>query len=168
MRKPLANNRIRASEVRVIDEKGEQLGIFSLKEALQKAKERNLDLVQITEKVNPPVCKIIDLGKYVYSLEKKERQAKKSSGGDLKEIRLGFNISPHDLETKAKLAEKFLKRGDKVRIVMVLRGRERALSDFAKNKIDQFLQALEQKLPLQAEQDLKRIGGRLIMIVMKK
>lgn len=167
MNKPLFNNRIRAQEVRLIDETGKQLGVLALKEALQKARERNLDLVQVTEKVSPPVCKIVDYGKYLYSLEKKERRIKKT-GGQLKGIRLSFNISPHDLENKANLAEKFLKRGDRVRIEMILRGRERALMDFAQNKIGQFLEILDKKITIQKEGELKKRGARLTMIIIKK
>lgn len=168
MRKPLVNNRIRAPQVRLVDETGKQLGIMSLEKALQIARERNLDLVQVTEKVQPPVCKITDYGKYLYSKEKKERQAKVKRGGELKGIRIGFNTSLHDLETKARLAEKFLKRGDNIRIEMILRGRQRALSEFAKGKIKQFLEILEKRIPIKIERDLQKRGRRLIMIIAKK
>jgi len=168
LRKPLVNNRIRAPQVRLVDETGKQLGIMSLEKALQIARERNLDLVQVTEKVQPPVCKITDYGKYLYSKEKKERQAKVKRGGELKGIRIGFNTSLHDLETKARLAEKFLKRGDNIRIEMILRGRQRALSEFAKGKIKQFLEILEKRIPIKIERDLQKRGRRLIMIIAKK
>lgn len=141
---------------------------MSLEIALQKAKERNLDLVQVTEKVQPPVCKITDYGKYLYTKEKRERKTKSKGGGELKGIRLGFNISLHDLETKASLAEKFLKRGDKVRIEMILRGRQKALSEFAKGKINQFLEVLSKQIPIKTERDLQRRGRRFIMIIAKK
>ena len=141
---------------------------MSLQEALQKAKERNLDLVQVTERVIPPVCKITDYGKHLYSKEKKERQGKIKRSGELKGIRLGFNISLHDLETRARQAEKFLKRGDKVRIEMILKGRQRALSDFAKEKINQFLEILEKKISIKTERDLQKRGRRLTMIITKK
>lgn len=139
-----------------------------LTEALQKARERNLDLVQVTEKVDPPVCKITDFGKYLYSYEKKERQTKVKKGGEMKGIRLGFNISLHDLETRANLAEKFLKRGDRVRVEMILRGRQRALFDFAKQKVQQFIEILEKLIPIKIEKNLERRGNRLIMIISKK
>lgn len=161
------NNRIRASKVRVVDETGENLGVMSLKEALQKARERNLDLVQVTDKVKPPVCKIIDRGKYLYAQEKKERKSK-TKGGELKGIRLGFNISTHDLKTRVRQAEKFLKEGDKIRVEMFLRGRERALSEFAKGKIKQFLEMLEKKVPLRIERKLQKRGNRFTMIIIKK
>ena len=167
-KKPLVNNRIRSPQVRLIDETGKQLGIMSAQEALRIAQERNLDLVQVTEKVEPPVCKIVDYGKYLYSLQKKEKAAKIKGVSELKGIRLGFNISPHDLETRARQSEKFLKKGDKVRIEMPLRGREKGLSEFAKGKISQFLEILEKLIPIKIERELKREGRGLTMIITKK
>jgi translation initiation factor IF-3 len=165
LRKPFVNNQIRAPRVRVIDETGKQLGIMLLEEALQIARERNLDLIQVTEKVEPPVCKLGDYGKYLYWLQKKERGTKKS--GALKGIRLSFNISLHDLETRAKQAEKFLKEGNKVRIEMPLKGREKALGDFAKNKIKQFLEILEKLIPIKIERELKREPRGFTIIIAK-
>ena len=164
-RKPLVNNRIRAREVRLIDENGKQIGILELRKALQTAWERNLDLVQMTEKVEPPVCKIMDYGKYLYQQEKKEREAKKKTRGELKGIRLSFNISQHDLETRVNQAEKFLRQGNKVRIELRLRGREKALADFAKEKMNKFLEILGNLTPYKIERELKRESQRLIMII---
>ena len=164
-RKPLVNNRIRAREVRLIDENGKQIGILELRKALQTAWERNLDLVQMTEKVEPPVCKIMDYGKYLYQQEKKEREAKKKTRGELKGIRLSFNISQHDLETRVNQAEKFLRQGNKVRIELRLRGREKALADFAKEKMIKFLEILGNLTPYKIERELKRESQRLIMII---
>jgi translation initiation factor IF-3 len=138
-----------------------------LEKALQIAQERGLDLVQVTEKVDPPVCKIIDYGKYLYSLQKKEKEAKAKRTGEIKGIRLGFNISPHDLETKAKQAEKFLKKGDKIRIEVRLRGREKAHSEVGKEKINQFLKILEKSTPVKIEKELKREPRGLTMIIGK-
>jgi len=90
--------------VRLIDETGKQLGVFSLTDALRKSREAGLDLIQVTEKVDPPVCKLLDYGKYAYQEKKKERKQKQDRSGELKSIRLRFNISPHDLETRAKSA----------------------------------------------------------------
>ena len=140
---------------------------MNLEVALQMARERNLDLIQVTERVEPPVCKIMDHGKYLYSLEKKERTAKKQRGGELKGIRLSFNISSHDLETRANLAEKFLKRGDRIRIELPLRGRQKALQDFAKGKINQFLEILEKKVPIKIERVLKKEARGFTMIISK-
>ena len=166
IKRPLVNNQIRAPQVRVVDQTGKQLGIFRLEEALRIARERNLDLIQITEKVEPPVCKIIDYGKYLYWLQKKERGAKKSS--QIKGIRLGFNISLYDLETRAHQAEKFLKKGNKVKVEMRLRGREKALGEFAKGKINQFLEILEKLIPIKTERELKREPRGFTMIISKK
>lgn len=138
-----------------------------LEEALRISGERNLDLIQVTEKVVPPVCRIGDFGKYLYQQQKKERKIKQV-GGELKEIRIGFNISLHDLETKAKLAEKFLKKGNKVKISMPLRGREKALGNFAKEKVSQFLDFLEKIIPIKAERELKREPRGFTIIVSKK
>jgi len=151
----------------VVDETGKQLGIMGLFQAIQLAKERNLDLVQVTEKVEPPICRIADYGKYLYSLQKKERKIKQI-GGELKVIRIGFNISPHDLETKVKMAERFLKKGDKVKIEMRLRGREKALQNFAREKISQFLKLIETMTPVKIERELKKDPRGLTMIISKK
>jgi len=167
LRKPLVNNQIRAREVRLIDETGKQAGVVPLQEALRMAEERNLDLIQVTEKAEPPVCKIMDYGKYLYWLQKKEKMAKGSKSSELKGIRLGFNISLHDLETRAHQAEKFLKKGDKIRIEMVLRGRQKALGDFAKGKINQFLEILEKLVSIKIERELKRESRGFTMIIAK-
>jgi translation initiation factor IF-3 len=140
---------------------------MELERALALSIERGLDLIQVTEKVEPPVCRIMDFGKYIYLQEKKSKKLSKKSG-ELKEIRLGFNISPHDLETKANLAEKFFKKGDKVRVGMRLRGRERAFGNLAKEKMNIFLKILNDKIPFKVEKELKMISGSLSMIIAKK
>jgi len=164
---PFINNRIRAREVRVIDETGKQLGVFPLEEALRLAQERNLDLIQVTEKVEPPVCKLGDYGKYLYSLEKKEKTTK-TKAGEIKGVRISFAISPHDLETKAKMAEKFLKKGYRVRVELILKGRQKALGDFAKGKMNQFLETLGKLTPFKTERDLKREPRGFTMIITKQ
>jgi translation initiation factor IF-3 len=167
-KKFLINNQIRTSKVRVIDEDGKNLGIFSLEEALKIAKERNLDLIQITDKTDPPVCKISDYGKFIYQMKKRERGKRKEKGGEVKGIRLGFNISEHDMETKANQAKEFLEEGNRIQVEMVLRGREKNLTEFAKEKIKKFLEILESKIPIKVEQDLKRVPRGFIMIISKK
>ena len=167
-KKPLINRQIRAKELRVIDETGKQLGVMGLDAALQQAEERSLDLIQVTEKVEPPVCKIMDFGKYLYREKKKEKEAsKKQRGGELKAIRLRFNISQHDLDTRARQTDKFLKQGNKVRIDMVLRGREKALGNIAKEKVDKFLETLEKLCPYKVERELKRESRGFSMIIAK-
>lgn len=166
-KKTLFNNQIRASRVRLIDENGKQLGIVSREEAFRAAQERNLDLIQVTERVEPPVCKLGDYGKYLYREEKRGRTEHKQKGGELKGIRLSFNISAHDMETKARQAEKFLKKGDKIRIELRLRGREKALGNFAKEKISKFLETLQNIIPIKAERELKREPRGFTMIISK-
>jgi len=163
-KRPFVDNQIRAAQVRAIDEQGKNLGILNLEIALKIARERNLNLVQVTEKVKPPVCRIMDYGKYLYSFQKKTKIKK---AGELKTIRLGFNISPHDLETRAKQAENFLKKGDKIRVEMTLRGREKALGDFAKEKFKQFLGFLDKLIPIKTERELKREARGFTMIITK-
>jgi translation initiation factor IF-3 len=163
IKKPLINNRIRALKVRLIDDTEKQVGIVPLQEALRMARERNLDLIQVTGKTDPPVCKIMDYGKYLYRLQKKEKGQKKST--EIKGIRLRFNISDHDLEIRAMQAEKFLKKGDKVKVDMVLRGREKRLSHFAKDKINHFIDILEKKIPIKTEGPLKRAPRGFTIII---
>jgi len=161
------NERIRAKQVRLIGEEGEQLGVLDLEKALSLAKEKNLDLIQVTEKVDPPVCKIMDHGKFLYALKKKEQKAKHHHTGELKGIRLTFGISEHDMETRVKQAEKFLKKGDKIRIEMKLRGREKAHGDFAREKIQKFIEQVNQVIPTKVEKDLKRAPRGMVMIITK-
>jgi len=167
LKRTLINNQIRAEKVRLIDERGKQIGIFNLQEALNKAREKGLDLVLITEKADPPVCKLIDYGKYLYQEKKKEKKQKQKKAGEIKNIRLGFNISSHDLETRAKAAEKFLKKGYKIRIELILRGRQKSLADHAKEKIHQFLEILQNIIKIKVERELKKEPRGLTMIISK-
>jgi translation initiation factor IF-3 len=166
-KKPLANEQIRAREVRVVDETGKQLGVMDLEKAFRAAQERGLDLVQLTEKVEPPVCKITDYGKHLYWLEKKKKDSKQQKKGELKGVRLSFNISPHDMELRAKQAEKFLKQGDKVRIELKLRGRQRALQNISQGKFEKFLEILQNLVPIKVERELRKQPRGLTMIVTK-
>ena len=155
--------------MRVVDETGKQLGVLPLEEALRLAYERNLDLIQVTEKVDPPVCKIMDYGKYAYQEKKKEQSsAKKQKISELKGIRLTFNIGQHDMEVRARQTEKFLKAGDKVRIDIVLRGREKALGNFAREKIGKFLEVLQGFVPYKIERELKKEMRGFSMIISKQ
>jgi translation initiation factor IF-3 len=121
----LTNRRIRAKEVRLIGEAGEQMGVVPLQKALQIAYERGLDLVQVASTVNPPVCRLLDYGKYKYEQTKKERKAKRGQRvGLLKEIRLRPKIEEHDLQAKIKTTKKLLEEGNKVRLLLRFRGRE--------------------------------------------
>jgi len=166
--KILVNNFIRSKEVRVISETGEQLGIMNIFEAIDLAKSKGLDLIQVTEKVEPPVCRIADHGKYLYQQQKKERKMKKPTGGELKEIRLTFGISPHDMEIRASQAKKFLEEGNKVKVNMALRGREKAMGQFATDKVKVFLEKLNLLIPIKTERELKREMRGFSMIVSKQ
>ena len=154
--------------MRLVDETGQQLGVVSLKEALEKAKEKGLDLIQVTEKVDPPVVRIGDQGKYLYQQEKKERESRKHSGGDLKEVRLGFNISDHDMETRLKQALKFLSKGDRIRPTLPLRGRQKAREDHAREKFNHFVEMLTEQVEIKFERELKREPRGLSAIITKK
>ena len=153
----------------MISETGEQLGVMNIFAAIDLAKGKGLDLIQVTEKVDPPVCRIANYGKYLYSLQKKERKIKVNTKiTKLKEIQLGFNIALGDIETKAKQAEKFLKEGDKVKISMVLKGREKAMGDLAQKKVIFFLETTDKLIPLKVERDLKREPKGYTMIISKE
>lgn len=138
---------IRDREVRLISQDGEQLGIVSGKEALEKAIEYKLDLVKIAPQAKPPVCKIMDYGKHRYEQQKKEKESrKKQKTISVKEVRLSLKIDKHDLETKANNARKFLKSGDKVKISLRLRGREMANASFATEVIERFVEVIGEEL----------------------
>ena len=138
------NDQIRDKEVRVIGENGEQLGIMSAREAMKLAEEAELDLVKIAPTAKPPVCKIIDYGKYRYEMARKEKEArKKQKVVELKEIRLSPNIDSNDLNTKMSAAKKFLSKGDKVKITLRFRGREMAHVQQSKHILDDFAKMLE-------------------------
>ncbi len=151
--------------MRLIDEKDCQVGIVALKDALEAAWSKKLDLVQITDKTSPPVAKIVDFGKYLYNLQKKEKNVRTS---EIKGIRLTYNISPHDMETRASAAEKFLQKGDRVKIELRLRGRQKAFGNLSKEKVEQFLEILEKRVPCKIDKELKREMGGFNMIVSKK
>ncbi len=139
------NEQIRAPKIRVVDETGQQLGIMTPSEALRLARERDLDLVEVAPKADPPVCRLIDYGKYQYEQTKRERQARKAQKQvEIKEIRLRPKTSEHDTEVRIRQARKFLESGAKVKVRLRFRGREiqhpdvaqKIMSDFAKSLSD--------------------------------
>ena len=131
------NQRIRVKEVRVIGETGDQLGVLPVEEAIRRAEEAGLDLVEVAPTAVPPVCRIIDFSKFKYEQEKKEKEAKKKQKVvHIKEIRLGPKIGEHDYQFKLKNLEDFLKRGDKVKVTMMFRGREMAHVDLGKKLLE--------------------------------
>jgi len=128
--------------------------------------ERNLDLVQITAKVEPPVCKIMDYGKYLYKQEKKRKKAnQKNVVQELKNIRISYTISEHDLATKAKKAGEMLKQGHKIRIEMRLIGRQKGLLDFAKQKIQNFIKMILEIQACKIEREIKREARGLTVFI---
>ena len=140
----MINEKIRDKEVRLVSESGEQLGIVSSKEALKMAREADLDLVKIAPNAKPPVCKIIDYGKYRYEMARKEKEAKKKQKTmEVKEVRLSPNIDTNDLNTKANNARKFLSKGDKVKVTLRFRGREMAHVGYSNQILDSFYEKLE-------------------------
>lgn len=140
----MINERIRDKEVRLISQTGEQLGIMSSREAMRLAREAELDLVKIAPTAKPPVCKIIDYGKYRYELARKEKEAKKKQRTmEVKEVRLSPNIDKNDLNTKANQARKFISKGDKVKVTLRFRGREMAHVNYSKQILDSFCELLE-------------------------
>lgn len=151
----------------MIDENGKQMGVVPLQKALQMSIERNLDLVQVTSKVSPPVCRIVDHGKYLYQLKKKEKKHSRQKGGEIKGVRLRFNTSKHDLETKARQAHKFLEQGNKIKAELLLRGREKALRQHAQEQISKFLEILKGYGPIEIDQPSKR-QPRGITVIIKK
>lgn len=139
----MINEQIRDKEVRLIGQNGEQLGIMSAREAYKLAQEAELDLVKIAPGAKPPVCKIIDYGKFRYEQARKEKEArKKQKIVELKEVRLSPNIESNDLNTKTSAARKFIEKGNKVKVTLRFRGREMAHVQNSKHILDDFAEAL--------------------------
>ena len=137
------NEQIRVREVRLIDDLGEQKGIVPTIEALRMAKEKDLDLVEVSPNANPPVCKILDYGKYLFEQEKKLRESKKNQKVlKLKEIRMQPKIGPGDLDTKAKHVQEFLEEGNKVKVTIRFRGRELAHTELGYDVLNEVLKRL--------------------------
>ncbi len=139
------NEEIRDKEVRVVTDEGEQLGIMSAAQAQTIANQRNLDLVKIAPQATPPVCKIMDYGKYRFDAQKREKEAKKNQKViEIKEVQLSLNIDTHDLETKMNHAIRFLKAGNRVKVSIRLRGREMAHPDRGFEIMEQFAQSVSE------------------------
>ncbi|MGA7906585.1 MAG: translation initiation factor IF-3 [Candidatus Sulfotelmatobacter sp.] len=138
------NERIRAREIRVIDDEGQQLGIMPPYEALKKAREKNLDLVEISASAVPPVCRIMDYGKFLYQQEKKEREAKKHQKTiTVKEVKFRINVDDHDYETKRNHVLRFLDEGDKVKATIFFRGREMTRTSLGRQILERLIKDVE-------------------------
>ncbi len=158
------NNRIRAREIRLIAEDGSQVGIISAREALTIAEERNLDLVEVAPNANPPVCRLMDYGKFRYEQSKKEREARKhQKQTELKELRLKPKTDTHDLEVKANQARRFLHAGDKVKFTVRFRGREMAHTNIGREILDFLLENLRDVGTVEQKPMLE---GRAISVVL--
>ena len=163
----MINGQIRDKEVRVIGENGDQLGIMSPKEAMKLAQEADLDLVKIAPKAQPPVCKIIDYGKYRYELARKEKEAKKKQKTvEVKEVRISPNIDTNDLNTKVNNAKKFIAKGNKVKVTLRFRGREMAHMQQSKHILDDFAKLLEDVAVV--EKPAKLEGRSMSMVLTEK
>ncbi|MCI8444753.1 MAG: translation initiation factor IF-3 [Clostridia bacterium] len=161
------NRQIRAKEVQLIGEKGEKLGIISLQEALEKAGEKNLDLVLVAPNANPVVCKIMNYGKYKFEQAKKEKEAKKKQKVlELKEIRVTPNIEEHDFGFKSKNARKFLTDGNKVKITVRFRGREVNNAKAGEAVLNKFIENLEEIATVEKKPKLE--GRNMFTILAKK
>lgn len=141
---PRINREIKAKEVRLINYNGENAGVVSLAEALKIAQEVGLDLIEISPQVTPPVCKVLDYGKYKYEMQKKKNEAKKNQKVvSIKELKLRPMIDTHDYEVKVKQAKKFLAQGDKVKFTMRYKGREMSANDLGKEILNKLLEDLD-------------------------
>jgi translation initiation factor IF-3 len=140
------NDRIRAREIRVIDDEGAQIGILAPFEALKMAREKNLDLVEISPTAQPPVCRIMDYGKFLYQQEKKEREAKKHQKQIVvKEVKFRINVDDHDYETKKNHVLRFLDEGDKVKATIFFRGREMTRTNLGRQILERLIKDVQEK-----------------------
>lgn len=163
----LLNEEIKNKELRVIGDDGSQLGIISSRDALKMAEEKELDLVMISPNANPPVCKIMDYGKFIYEQAKKDKDArKKQKVVTLKEVRLSPTIEEHDVSIKANNGRKFLVAGDKVKVTVRFRGREADYSFIGRKILDAFYSKLEDVCIIEKQAKLE--GRNMIMILAPK
>ena len=161
------NEQIRADKVRLIGVHGEQLGIMSVPEALQIAQEAELDLVNVSPNANPPVCKIIDYGKFRYEMARKEKDArKKQKTMEVKEVRLSPNIEQNDFNTKVAAARKFLEKGNKVKVTLRFRGREMSHMATSRHILDDFAAEIEDIAVV--DKPSKVEGRSLVMVLSEK
>ncbi len=161
---PRINEEIRVKEVRLIDETGENRGVVSIKEALAAAEEAGLDLIEISPQANPPVCKILDIGKYKYEMQKRKAEAKKKQKVvEIKELKLRPMIDTHDYEVKVKQAKKFLGEGNKVKFTMRYKGREMNTADMGKDVLMRLLDDLEGICKVESEPKME--GKQMMMVI---
>jgi len=158
------NRQIRVPNVRLIDEDDAQLGEKTIEEALQIASGHGLDLVEVAPKATPPVCKIMDYGKHLYRQNKIEQKHKKmQKQGEMKGIRLSYSIDKHDLETKIRQAEKFLKDRNSVKVTLMFKGREASHADIGREKMKMVIDALKEVA--QVEESPRKLGNSMFMVL---
>ena len=158
----MINEQIRCKEVRVIGEEGQQLGVMTSKEAMNLAKEAGVDLVMVSPSANPPVCRIVDYGKFKYEQLRREKEAKKKQKVvEVKEVRLSPNIDVNDLNTKCNAARKFIEKGNKVKVSLRFRGREMAHVDTTKHILEDFAEKLSDVAVIEKA---PKMEGRSMMI----
>lgn len=161
------NEEIRAKEVRTVDINGDQLGILPVKEALRRAQEADVDLVEVAPNAKPPVCRIMDYGKFRYEQSKREKEAKKKQKIiNIKETKLRPNIEEHDLQVKTKNILRFLKDGDKVKVTVMFRGREMAHPNLGKQLLEKLAQLVVENAIIEKEPKVE--GRNMTMILAPK
>ncbi|MFP4134326.1 MAG: translation initiation factor IF-3 [Halothece sp.] len=164
---PQINENIRYPKIRVIDTEGEQLGVLTPDEAQKIAEEKELDLVLVSDKADPPVCRIMDYGKYKYEQERRAREAKKKQhNAEVKEVKMRYKIDEHDYEVRINQAKRFLKGGDKVKATINFRGREIQHTELAKDLLQRMADDLKDTAEIQ--QSPKREGRNMIMLLSPK
>ncbi|MGQ4645964.1 translation initiation factor IF-3 [Lyngbya aestuarii] len=164
---PQINEKIRFPKIRAIGTDGEQLGVISPQEALRIAEEKGLDLVLVSDKADPPVCRIMDYGKYKFEQEKKAREArKKQHTADVKEVKMRYKIEPHDYQVRVNHASRFLKSGDKVKATITFRGREIQHSNLAEELLKRM--AIDLQDLAEVQQAPKREGRNMMMLLSPK
>lgn len=164
-KRPRLNLQIKAPSVRVIDKEGKQIGILSVTEALTKARQEGLDLVEVASKANPPVVRIIDFKKYQFQKRVQERKSKKTTkAAETKELRFGPNIGPKDLEDRVERAKEFLEEGNKIKITIQFKGRQITHPEIGIEKIKKLIKALAEVA--EVEQETKK-DGRFIYTILK-
>lgn len=164
---PQINERIRFPEIRVIDTDGSQLGILTPNEALRVAEDQDLDLVLVSETAKPPVCRIMDYGKFKFEQEKKAREAKKKQHtADVKEVKMRYKIDDHDYQVRVNQAKRFLKSGDKVKATITFRGREIQHSNLAEELLKRM--AIDLQEVAEVQQSPKREGRNMMMLLSPK
>ena len=163
------NDKIRVPEVRVLDDEDKNVGVLTVEEALKLAKEREMDLVEINPKAQPPVCKIVDFSHFKYQKEKEARKNKvQAHDTETKGIRLSVRIGDHDMGVRLTQAQKFLDRGDKVKAEIILRGRENGKPGLAFEVLEKFKTKISEKMEIRTEQEPTKQGNKITIIIAKK